>query len=133
MISTKTVVICLLTRLSECKQSKVYLPEEPFPHAHLVKTGRLKHFKSIHDDAFNAEFRQPCIVFCGHPSLRFGDSVHFVQLWGSNPLHTIIFTGTSNGVMKFQHQILMSEKKIHMFACISSGAAQLRVMIVNSQ
>lgn len=78
--------------LSECKQSKVYLPEEPFPHAHLVKTGRLKHFKSIHDDAFNAEFRQPCIVFCGHPSLRFGDSVHFVQLWGSNPLHTIIFT-----------------------------------------
>ncbi|KAI5748671.1 hypothetical protein M8J76_001103 [Diaphorina citri] len=78
--------------LSDCKQSKVYLPEEPFPHAHLVKTGRLKHFKSIHDDAFNAEFRQPCIVFCGHPSLRFGDSVHFVQLWGSNPLHTIIFT-----------------------------------------
>ncbi|KAL1465351.1 hypothetical protein WDU94_004932 [Cyamophila willieti] len=78
--------------LSDCKQSKVYLPEEPFPHAHLIKTGRLKHFKSIHDDAFNAEFRQPCIVFCGHPSLRFGDSVHFVQLWASNPLHTIIFT-----------------------------------------
>jgi integrator complex subunit 9 len=31
-------------------------------------------------------------VFCGHPSLRFGDAVHFVELWGSNPAHTIIFT-----------------------------------------
>lgn len=31
-------------------------------------------------------------MFCGHPSLRFGDVVHFVELWGSNPLHTIIFT-----------------------------------------
>lgn len=35
---------------------------------------------------------QPCVVFCGHPSLRFGDSVHFIELWGSNPLHTVIFT-----------------------------------------
>lgn len=24
--------------------------------------------------------------------MRFGDSVHFIELWGSNPLHTVIFT-----------------------------------------
>ncbi|KAL0267847.1 UNVERIFIED_CONTAM: hypothetical protein PYX00_010000 [Menopon gallinae] len=78
--------------LSQAKQNKVYLPEEPFPHALLVKNSRLRHFKNIYAENFSAEFRQPCIVFCGHPSLRFGDSVHFMELWGSNSLHTVIFT-----------------------------------------
>lgn len=78
--------------LSQAKQNKVYLPEEPFPHAYLVKTGRLKHFKHIYADGFSSDFRQPCVVFCGHPSLRFGDSVHFIELWSSNPQHTVIFT-----------------------------------------
>ena len=35
----------LFGRLSQSKQSRVYLPEEPFPHAHLVKSGRLKPFR----------------------------------------------------------------------------------------
>ncbi|KAJ7350140.1 Integrator complex subunit 9 [Desmophyllum pertusum] len=38
--------------LCQSKQSKVYLPEAPFPHAELVKTGRLKHFPSIHEPEF---------------------------------------------------------------------------------
>jgi len=80
-------------RLSTNKQNKVYLPEEPFPHAFLVKNARLKHYTSTYAEGFSNDYRQPCVVFCGHPSLRFGDAVHFVQLWGNNPLHTIIFTG----------------------------------------
>lgn len=79
--------------MSTNKQNKVYLPEEPFPHAFLVKNARLKHFTSIYAEGFSSDYRQPCVVFCGHPSLRFGDAVHFVQLWGNNPQHTIIFTG----------------------------------------
>lgn len=79
--------------LSSAKQNKVYAgPDEPFPHANLVKNSRLKHFQHIYSEGFSNEFRQPCIVFCGHPSLRFGDIVHFIEMWGSNPLHTIIFT-----------------------------------------
>ncbi|KAF4523843.1 hypothetical protein B566_EDAN016808 [Ephemera danica] len=78
--------------LSTAKQNKVYIPEEPFPHAQLMQTGRLKHFKNLWADGFNNDYRQPCVVFCGHPSLRFGDSVHFMELWGSNPQHTVIFT-----------------------------------------
>ncbi|RVE54494.1 hypothetical protein evm_000979 [Chilo suppressalis] len=74
------------------KQAKVYLPEEPFPHAALARAGRLRHAKHLHDDAFSAEFRQPCVVFCGHPSLRFGAAVHLVELWANNPAHAIIFT-----------------------------------------
>lgn len=78
--------------LSSVKQNKVYIPDEPFPHASLVKNSRLKHFKHIYSPGFSTEFRQPCVVFCGHPSLRFGDVVHFVEQWGSNSQHTIIFT-----------------------------------------
>ncbi|KAG4077555.1 hypothetical protein HA402_002982 [Bradysia odoriphaga] len=78
--------------LSSLKQNKVYIPDEPFPHASLVKNARLKHFKHIYSEGFSTDFRQPCVVFCGHPSLRFGDAVHFIELWGSNPLHTVIFT-----------------------------------------
>uniref|UniRef100_A0A4W5NH06 Integrator complex subunit 9 n=1 Tax=Hucho hucho TaxID=62062 RepID=A0A4W5NH06_9TELE len=71
------------------KQSKVYLPEPPFPH--LIQTNKLKHYPSIHGD-FSSEFQQPCVVFTGHPSLRFGDVVHFMELWGKSSLNTIIFT-----------------------------------------
>lgn len=78
--------------LSSVKQNKVYIPDEPFPHASLVRNARLKHFPHIYSEGFSNEFRQPCIVFAGHPSLRFGDIVHFIEMWGSNPLHTIIFT-----------------------------------------
>lgn len=78
--------------LSTAKQNKVYIPEEPFPHAMLVKNARLKHFKHVYCEGFSAEFKQPCVVFCGHPSLRFGDAVHFMELWSANPLHTVIFT-----------------------------------------
>uniref|UniRef100_A0A4W4F5K6 Integrator complex subunit 9 n=1 Tax=Electrophorus electricus TaxID=8005 RepID=A0A4W4F5K6_ELEEL len=77
--------------LCQNKQSKVYLPEPPFPHAELIQTNRLKHYTSIHGE-FSSEFRQPCVVFTGHPSLRFGDVVHFLELWGKSSLNTIIFT-----------------------------------------
>ncbi|XP_049875864.1 integrator complex subunit 9 [Pectinophora gossypiella] len=78
--------------VSAGKQARVYLPEEPFPHAALARASRLRHATSLHDDAFSADFRQPCVVFCGHPSLRFGAAVHLVELWGSSPQHAIIFT-----------------------------------------
>lgn len=58
----------------------------------MIQTNKLKHYASIHGD-FSIEFRQPCVVFTGHPSLRFGDVVHFMELWGKSSLNTIIFTG----------------------------------------
>lgn len=78
--------------LSSAKQAKVYLPEEPFPHAQLVRGGRLKPFSSLKADGFTADFHTPCIVFAGHPSLRFGDVVHFMELWGSSASNVVIFT-----------------------------------------
>lgn len=58
----------------------------------LIQTNKLKHYPSIHGD-FSSDFRQPCVVFTGHPSLRFGDVVHFMELWGKSSLNTVIFTG----------------------------------------
>ncbi|KAJ6661163.1 hypothetical protein lerEdw1_015299 [Lerista edwardsae] len=59
--------------------------------AYLIQTNKLKHYPSIHGD-FSNDFKQPCVVFTGHPSLRFGDVVHFMELWGKSSLNTIIFT-----------------------------------------
>src|SRR5699024_3079401 len=42
--------------LSDDKQSRVYIPEEPFPHAQFVRSGRIKHFNSLSEEAFNNEF-----------------------------------------------------------------------------
>ena len=80
--------------LSGNKQSRVYLPEEPFPHGNLVKCGRLKSFKNLYNENFSSEYRQPCVMFAGHPSLRFGEAIHFIELWGNNPNNTIVFTGS---------------------------------------
>ena len=38
-------------------------------------------------------FKEPCIVFAGHPSLRFGDAVHLLHLWKDNAKNCIIITG----------------------------------------
>lgn len=99
--------------LSSAKQNKVYLPDDPFPHAFYLRNSKLKHYKHVFSDGFSKDFRQvcqafnsvysyntdvflfqkPCVVFCGHPSLRFGDAVHFIEMWGNNPNNSIIFTG----------------------------------------
>jgi len=81
--------------LTTGKQNRVYIPEEPFPHGMLAKSGRLKSFRNLSDEAFSSDYRQPCVMFCGHPSLRFGDVTHFVELWGSNPNNVIVFTEPS--------------------------------------
>jgi len=81
--------------LSSAKHNRVYLPEEPFVHGNLIRNGRLKSFKSLQADCINTDYRQPCVMFCGHPSLRFGDAVHFMELWGNNANNLVIFTEPS--------------------------------------
>ena len=78
--------------LSHGKQSKVYLPDCPFVHGDLIRYERLRHFSDIYDPEFSRHFKTPCVVFTGHPSLRFGDAIHFLQLWGRDSRNTVIFT-----------------------------------------
>ena len=86
--------------LSTAKHNRVYLPEEPFVHGALQRGGRLKAFPSLEAEAVQSEYRQPCVVFCGHPSLRSGDVVHFLRLWGASPANLVVFTEPS-----FNHQV----------------------------
>ena len=44
-------------------------------------------------DGLSVGFKKPCIVFAGHPSLRFGDAIHFVKMWGHATANSIIFVG----------------------------------------
>ena len=69
-------------------------------HSNLVRSGRLKHYPGIHVDAFNSEYREPCVVFTGHPCLRFGEVVHFMELWGSSPRNMVIFTEPEFSVLE---------------------------------
>jgi len=81
--------------LSSGKHNRVYVPEEPFVHGALARGGRLKSFQSIASEGVHSEYRQPCVVFCGHPSLRMGDAVHFLEMWGNNPANLVVFTEPS--------------------------------------
>jgi len=76
--------------MSKDKQDRIYLPEPPLLHPELIRIGRLFPFVNISDGSFGNAFKTPCIVFCGHPSLRFGDALHFIRLWGSNQKNTLL-------------------------------------------
>lgn len=56
----------------------------------------------VFTDGLSGCFKTPCVVFAGHPSLRYGDVVHFMELWGKSSGNTVIFTGTCI------HQIILS-------------------------
>jgi len=78
--------------LTSAKQSKVFVPEEPFMHSSLVRAGRLRHFSSVSDPEFNKLYKTPCVIFTSHPSLRFGDVVHFINLWGQSSKNLLVMT-----------------------------------------
>ena len=76
--------------LCDAKQSLAYAAEYPFQHGDLVKTGFLKVYPSI-NAKFNEDFAQPCILFTSHPSLRFGEACHFIDIWKNSPNNSFIF------------------------------------------
>lgn len=77
--------------LSEKKQNAFYIPDQAFAHGQMIKSGRLKVYNASHG-AFSRQMRTPCVIFCGHPSLRLGDSIHFLEMWGSESRNAIIMT-----------------------------------------
>ena len=56
----------------------------------------------VFSDGLSSCFKTPCVVFAGHPSLRYGDVVHFMELWGKSSGNTVIFTGACI------HQMILS-------------------------
>ncbi|VDL79576.1 unnamed protein product [Nippostrongylus brasiliensis] len=77
--------------LIEGRQNAVYVPEEPFCHTALIRNGRLKLFENIYE-SFCREFKTPCVVLTGHPSLRIGDAPHLLEMWGNDSRNALIMT-----------------------------------------
>ncbi|KAI6176097.1 Beta-Casp domain-containing protein [Aphelenchoides bicaudatus] len=77
--------------LKKERASKVNNPEEPFVFGDLVRDNRIKIYDTI-TGAFSKEFKSPCIVFTGHPSLHIGNVVNFLELWGQDKKSVVIST-----------------------------------------
>ncbi|RCN45236.1 hypothetical protein ANCCAN_08736 [Ancylostoma caninum] len=77
--------------LAEARQNAVYVPEEPFCHMGLVRNGRLKLYENIYE-SFCRDYKTPCVVFTGHPSLRIGDAPHLLEMWGSDSKNALVMT-----------------------------------------
>ena len=71
------------------------MPEPPFPHLDMVKLGRLVVVPSLHHPAFAAALQAPSVIFASHPSLRCGDIVHLIRVFGTSARNTLICTGTT--------------------------------------
>ncbi|CAG8520291.1 10902_t:CDS:10 [Paraglomus brasilianum] len=76
-----------------CKsnQDKLYTAENPTIHKLLMSKQRLFHVARV-DSSLSQIYKQPCIVFAGHVSLRSGAAVEFLKKWGKNAANVIIFT-----------------------------------------
>ncbi|XP_063930552.1 integrator complex subunit 9-like [Zophobas morio] len=74
------------------KAERVFLPEAPFAHEEMTRAQRLIVLDSVANTDEIRKMRQPCVVFTGDPTLRWGDSCYFLRLWKSNPHHLVVFT-----------------------------------------
>jgi len=86
--------------LHEDKHNNAYKPQPPFVHNELIDIGKLKVKASVKEITIGKggkteDFKQPCLVFASHPSLRMGDAVHFMNMWSKNSNNSIIFINPS--------------------------------------
>lgn len=79
-------------------------------------------------DGFSTVMRSPCVVFTGHPSLRFGDAVHFMELWGGNSTNAVIFTG----IVLFHVSKITRFSIFDVFYCCKSVAVKFCIQYPNS-
>eukprot|EP00052_Salpingoeca_macrocollata_P021869 m.188369 g.188369 ORF g.188369 m.188369 type:complete len:629 (+) comp21646_c0_seq1:647-2533(+) len=75
--------------LCPSKADRVYLPEWPFNHETMAQMGQIAVFPDLQGE-FKAKFREPCVVFVEHPSLRMGDSVHLLDMWAGDARNSLI-------------------------------------------
>lgn len=93
---------------------RVYQPNNPYTHSDLIDSSRLHRLDNVEQflqmispntfplngtnstgnvSATNqGRSASPCIVFCGHPSLRMGETVALVEKFKTNPRNTVLFT-----------------------------------------
>ncbi|CAG8716200.1 12027_t:CDS:2, partial [Acaulospora morrowiae] len=77
--------------MCEERQQKMYLPENPMVHKDMIDKNLL-FYAARADSSLQEIYREPCVVFAGHPSLRSGAAINFIRKWGNNSKNCMIFT-----------------------------------------
>lgn len=78
--------------LCKTKQDKAFVPETPFVHSEMQQSNLLRAFPSAHHSKLAAVYREPCIIYASHPSLRLGESVYFMRHLCKNPNNLVVMT-----------------------------------------
>jgi integrator complex subunit 9 len=79
--------------MCETKQMKTYEASDPFDHGSMLRNGDLKIFTGLNTsfaNVFHQNKANPCIIFTGDPSLRFGEITHLIKLFNKNPKNSMI-------------------------------------------
>ncbi|KAH3744081.1 integrator complex subunit 9 [Pelomyxa schiedti] len=88
------------------KQEIAYIPNSPFVHLNLQSRGTLSTFPTAIGNStparlprrsFASCFKEPSVVFTGHPSCLSGDVTTFLKLWGTNPRNIVLFIDSHFG------------------------------------
>uniref|UniRef100_A0A0N5A1R5 Beta-Casp domain-containing protein n=1 Tax=Parastrongyloides trichosuri TaxID=131310 RepID=A0A0N5A1R5_PARTI len=75
--------------LTSIRKSKCETPEDPFELNDLMDSNRLKVYDGF-TDVLAEELKSSSIIIAGHPSLRMGDIIHFMYMFGSDPRNSIV-------------------------------------------
>ncbi|CAA2980364.1 Hypothetical predicted protein [Olea europaea subsp. europaea] len=67
--------------LNKQRQDRLYSGQQLFNHVKLLNDKRLQLFPAIHSLKLLTNWKEPCIVFCPHWSLRLGPVVHLLRRW----------------------------------------------------
>jgi integrator complex subunit 9 len=75
------------------KQDKAFVAEPPFAHHSLLVTRQLQVFENVGSEfaqVYHQNRANPCVIFAGHPSCRFGDILHLIKLFEKNSKNAMI-------------------------------------------
>ncbi|XP_049848162.1 integrator complex subunit 9-like [Schistocerca gregaria] len=76
--------------LEKSKQTRVYMPANPFSHLQLIEAGSLLKFDSVKDPKFTACLKKPCIFLASDSSMRAGDAVHLLHSLKNDPKNAVV-------------------------------------------
>lgn len=92
-------------RCCDARRDKIYLPEDPFEYGQLmnvccnnaalthVQTKRLRAFPNL-SGGFAPAYREPCVVFVDHISLRCGNILPLIDMLGADDRNSLVLIGS---------------------------------------
>ncbi|KAL0485764.1 hypothetical protein AKO1_003250 [Acrasis kona] len=103
------------------KQQRAFVAEAPFSHQSMVKTKQLFLFDGVDKDFANTLLNNranPCVIFCGHPCMRFGDILHLIKIMSAGAKNALIsIDGDLTSFDKLVSPFLTPDTKMRFVNC----------------